>query len=66
MRLETRRKCSAPELRSLNCLLEELIKSILPERLAWGCGEFVPGVKANLRNTFLTSVLHVQSERKII
>lgn len=36
MRLETRRKCSAPELRSLNCLLEELIKSILPERLAWG------------------------------
>lgn len=36
---ETRRKCSASELRSLNCLLEELIKSILPERLAWGIEE---------------------------
>lgn len=58
MRLETRRKCSAPELRSLNCLLEELIKSILPERLAWGIeGNSCRGLRPILRSTFLTSVL---------
>lgn len=54
---ETRRKCSAPELRSLNCLLWGTNKKYLTRETRVGhWGEFVPGVKANLRSSFLTSV----------
>lgn len=62
---ETKRKCSAPELRSLNCLLRGTNKKYLTRETRVGHrGEFVPGVKANLRSSFLTSVSREHSVSK--